>query len=304
LIYHAQRTYDDSILKPYRFTKRLIRNHFADECEIFLVYGTPQGIGKSALVSHVLADVHGYLQCKDEELVRAMWVKPEEAYKMPKWESDWEAVKSRTFYPPDEVVDKCLYMLDHEIVDVAFHWDDAGTWLYAMEYHDPFVIAFMEYLGLARSNWKGGVILSTPFAEWVLKKLRTSEGILRVKVTKPPGDSLKYIWKPRIATCYKKERPFPGATRVYWPRQFTDKFIAIMPDTFFKWYKPRRDKYGKLAALKMRMAIRKRKARGWDVAEAEEYLEQLEKYVWEANYKAKELHEAVIAEQGKPRLER
>jgi len=305
MIYHAQRTYNDALLRPYRFTKRLVVNHFSDECEIFLVYGTPAGIGKSSLVSHVLADVHGYMECKDEDLIRAMWAKPEEAYQMPKWECDWEAVKKRTFYPPGEVVDKCLYMLDHEIVDVAFHWDDAGTWLYGMEYHDPFVIAFMGYLGLARSNWKGGIILSTPFAEWVLKKLRTSEGFLRVKVTKPQySHGLKDVWKPRLATCYKKQRPWPGSTKAYWPRQFIDKFIAIMPDDFFNWYKPRRDRYGKLAALKMREAIIKRKQRGWSVAEAEEYLEQIEKHVWEANYKAKELREAVTsAEKEKPRLE-
>jgi len=293
MISHNSKTFDTSPLRPYQFTKRLIQNHFNDECEIFLVYGTPEGIGKSAYVSHVLADVHGYMNCHDKDLLKAMWVKPEEARDMPKWLCDWETPKEFLFYPPVEVVDKCLYMLDHDIVDVAFHWDDAGSWLYSMEYHDPFIIAFMEYLGLARSNWKGGIILSTPFKEWVLKKLRTTEGVLQVKITKPAGTDSRYIWKPRVATCYKKNR-YPGATRSYWPRQFIDNFVAIMPDSFYDWYNPRRKKYGKMAATKMRLAIDKRKARGWDVSEAEEVVEEREKHIWEGNEKAKELHEAIL----------
>lgn len=293
MIEHAGKSFDDSALKPYEFTRRLVKSHLSDECEVFLVYGSPEGIGKSALVSHVLADVHGYFKCKDEDLVRAMWVKRKEALSMPKWESDWGMVEKFTNYPPDEVVDKCLYMLDNKIVEVAFHWDDAGTWLYLMDYHDPFVKAFMKYLPLARSNWKGGIILSTPFKEWVLKKLQTSEGILQVRITKPSGDNYHMIWKPRIATCYKKEKPYPGAIRSYWPRQFIDNFSAIMPDSFYKRYKPKRDKYALLAAQQMRTAIQKRKAKAWDTAKAEEHLEDMEKHIHNANYKAKELGEAI-----------
>ena len=292
MITHAGGSFDDSPLRPYRLSKRLVHNHYDDECEIFMVYGTPQGIGKTGYVNHVLADLHGYLKCKDEELVRAMWVKPEQATSMPKWESDWKTAETLNFYPPDEVVDKCLYMLDHDIVDVAFHWDDAGTWLYVMEYHDPFVIAFMEYLGLARSNWKGGIILSTPFKEWILRKLQTAEGILQIKITKPAGTDRRYIWKPRKATCYKKVR-YPGSTRAYWPRQFIDRFIAIMPDSFYEWYEPRRNKYAKLVAVKMKLAVQKRKTRGWDVSKAEEVLEQMEKHIGRANDKAQDLREAI-----------
>lgn len=293
MIEHVQTSFDDAPLKPYRFSKRLIRNHFADECEVFLVHGSPEGVGKTAYISHVLADVHGYLDCHDKDLLRAMWVKAEEAQSMEKWQSNWEAVKNYTHYPPDEVVDKCLYMLDNELVDVAFHWDDAGTWLYVMSFHDPFVIAFMKYLPLARSNWKGGVILSTPFVDWVLNKLRTSEGVLQIKVTKPPGDSYKYDWKPRIATCYRKNRPYPGARTSYWPRQFIDRFVAIMPDEFYNWYGPRRNKYAKIIATQMKESISKKKERGWNVSDGEEHLQEMEDHVWEANYKATELEEAI-----------
>jgi hypothetical protein len=73
MITHAQRTFDDHKIRPFSLTKRLIRNHFADELEIFIVYGTPAGIGKSSCVSYTLADVYGYLKCKDKSLIEVMW---------------------------------------------------------------------------------------------------------------------------------------------------------------------------------------------------------------------------------------
>lgn len=293
MIEHDGRIFDDHKLRPFAFTKRLIKNRFADESEIFIVYGTPAGIGKSAYVNYVLADVHGYMNCHDKDLIQWMWKdKPSPETRV--WNLDMEAVKQRVFYPPEEVVDKCLYMLDHDVVDVAFHWDDAGTWLYIMEWQDPFVIAFMEYLGLMRGNWKGGVILSTPIKEWILKKLQAAEGVLQIKITKPrSGGDERYVFKPRVAKCYEKQR-YPGSVKAYYPQRFEDQFIAIMPDPFFKdWYEPRRRKYGLAAALKMKLAIQKRRAKGWDTSEAEQVYAEMREEIEDANSKAVELREAV-----------
>jgi len=292
MIIHNSRSYDDSPQKPYELTRRLVTNHIEDECEIFLVYGSPEGVGKSAYVHHVLADLHGYYKCKEQKLVDAMWVKREEAAALPKWESDWEKIKGYIYYPPTEVVNKCLHMLDNEIVDVAFHWDDAGKWLYFMEFNDPFVIAFLEYITLARTNWKGGIILSTPFKEWVLKKMLNTEGILQIKIHKPPGTDYRYIWKPRIATCYRKTR-YPGAPRSFFPRVFEDHFSAIMPDSFFDWYEPQRNKYAKIAGRHMQLALLKRKAKGLDVSDVEQVLAEMQDEIANANESAPELLEAI-----------
>jgi hypothetical protein len=207
-------------------------------------------------------------------------------------ELDWESVKPRTLYLPKDVVDKCLSMIDKEQVDVCFHWDDAGSWLFAMEYSDPFVIAFMEYLTLARGNWKGGIFLSTPFKDWIIKKLLKAEGILQIKITKPPGDSFLYTWKPRIATCIEETHPYPR--KVYFKYLFQDNFIAITDDNFFDWYEPLRKRYTRLAALKMKRRMEKVKTKGWRLtAEEEDYIKSMDKEISVANDKSKDFLEAV-----------
>jgi hypothetical protein len=291
MINHGRATYNDHKLRPFSFTKRLIGNHFRDESEIFIVYGTPMGIGKSAYVNYVLADVYGFMNCHDKDLLR--WMNEEKPTpETPVWELDWKSVENRVFYLPKEVVDKCLFMLDHDVTDICFHWDDAGTWLYIMEWQDPFVVAFMEYLGLIRGNWKGGVILSTPIKEWILKKLQAAEGIFQIKITKPYSDD-RYIFKPRDAICYEKQR-YPGSSRPFYPKRFEDHFIGIMPDQFYdEWYEPRRRKYGLAAAMKMKSAIEKRKSKGYDTSEADQIYAEMKEQIQDANSKAVELREAV-----------
>jgi len=237
VIEHRYKVYDDRKMRPYEFSRRLVKNFFNDEFEVFVVYGMPEGIGKTAYISHVQADVFGYFNCHDKQKIEVMWKKDKDK-SAPIWDSDWEEPKKWILYPPEQVVKICKTMLEREERNICFHWDDAGTWLNAMDFHDPFVIAFMKYLSLARSNW-AGIILSTPVEEWVLKKLRTALGVIHIKITKLNDDT--HIWKPRIAEAYKAFKYHPGSRKTYYPKQWQDYFIGIMPDNFYKWYKPRRD---------------------------------------------------------------
>ena len=295
MIEYEGRVFDDSVLRPYEFSRRLVGNYYANECEVFVVYGMPEGIGKSAYISHAQADLLGFQHCKDKELLRWMWERerPKDAWI---WESDWESSKQFLKYPPDDVVDTCMDMLDKDRKDVSFHWDDAGTWLNAMDFHDPFVVSFMKYLSLARSNW-GGIILSTPVEDWVLKKLRTAKGVLHVEVKRMEGTDRRYIWRPRVATCYKLQK-YKGNPRTYWPKQWTDTFMAIMPDSFYDWYNPQRKAYTRIAVQLMRQALEKRRQQGpiWlkKVEKDEEILESVEEHVSDANEKARDFEELVV----------
>lgn len=292
MIDNEGRTFDDSVLKPYGFTRRLVGNYYANECEVFMVYGMPEGIGKSAYVNHTLADIQGFLKCKDQELLKWMWDKnkPKDAEI---WESDWESAKQFVKYPPDDMVDTCIRMIEKERKAVAVHWDDAGTWLNAMDFHDPFVIAFMKYLSLARSNW-GGIVLSTPVEDWVLRKLRTAKGIYHIEIKRMPGTDRRYVWRPRFATCYKMTK-YKGNPKTYWPRKWRDSFMAIMPDSFYKWYEPRRRMYTKIAVQMMKKALEKRRQKypSWakQIEKDEAILENVEKHVFKANEKSKDFNE-------------
>jgi hypothetical protein len=288
LITHSGKWFDDNQLRPYSFSKRIANNFYQDECEIFSVYGMPEGVGKSANVNHVLADLKGFECCKDKELLQYMYNK-KPSKDTPVWEANYELIKPFVLYLPEDVVRKCKNMLLRQERDFAFHWDDAGTWLNAMSYQDPFVIAFMNYLSLARSNW-GAVILSTPVEDWILKKLRTSAGVIHVKITKEGGNA--HIWKPRLSTGYKAVK-YLGTSKVYYPTQFIDRFVAIMPDKFYKWYKPKRDSYALISAKKMEKVLNKRRARGIDTHVDEAILESIKESIANANDETKDFQEVM-----------
>ncbi len=255
--------FNDNRIRPYEFSRRIIHNWYQDECEIFTVYGMPEGVGKSACVNSVIADVKGWQACQDKDKVGMMWRERRPGDEA--WDADWEAIKPLVLYPPEDWVALFKSMLLNHKRDFAVHLDDGGTWLASMEWTDPFVIAFMEYLPLARSNW-AGVIISTPVEEWVLKKLHTARGVLHVEVTKDESSTFDprqgHNWKPRAATCHKVVR-YLGRNKPYYPIMFRDHFSAIMPDSFYSWYRPRRDAYTLLATEKMDRALDKRKEKGY-----------------------------------------
>jgi len=293
-----KKEFDTAKLRPYGATRRICDRFYGDECEIAIVSGMPEGIGKTSYVHHVLADTYGYKACKDEELLKTMWLPVEKRAKLPKWSTDWETTKSFILYLPEEVVELCKTMLLKGIREPVFHWDDAGSWLNAMDFRDPFVISFMKYLSLARSNW-GMVILSTPVEEWILKKLRSAKGMLRVTIQKPrSGSSRRYIWRPRIAKAYQMTK-YVGKPKAYWPRQWTDHFIATVPDDFYRWYKPRRDKYALLMAVEMEQALRKRKALGWPIERDRDAMDSIKKHIDRGHDEVKDFQEVIdLAAQG------
>jgi len=289
MIEYKDKVFNDAIFKPYSLSRRVASNFYQDECEVFVVHGMPEGIGKSAYVNHVLADLKGYQKERDKELLQWMWKeKPSPDVKI--WENAWEEIKDFILYLPEDIVKRCKNMLINGEKEMAFQWDDAGTFLNAMDYNDPFVIAFMEYLSLARSNW-GSIILSTPVEEWILKKLRTATGVLHIPIIKLK-DNYSHPFKPRRATCYKVVR-YPNKLRPYWNKVFTDDFSAIMPDSFYKWYKPRRDHYAFQATVKMDVALRKRKEKGIDVSKDEFVLEDIRKHIDDANDKSEDFSELI-----------
>lgn len=291
MIEHEGKTFDDSNIRPLELTRRAMSNYYNNECEVAVVTGMPEGVGKSVYVTHALADCQGYLGCHDKDMLQWMWKhrgqRPNEAEI---WESDYEGAKDFIKYTPEEVVNFLLGLLTREKRIPLWHWDDAGSWLNSMEWTDPFVVAFMELLPLARS-FCGLVVLSSPVEEWILKKLHTASGIIHAPVIKLKDNS--HSWRPRQCKAYKKiknayrNRTFP---HYIW----NDIFPAIEPDSFHEWYKPKRDHYCLLAAAKMQMALEKRKSRGTHVEIDEAILAEIRGSIDVANDKSKELLEVAV----------
>lgn len=277
-------------MRPYELSKRAWKNIKNNECEIVIVYGMPEGVGKSYYIHHSVADVMGFYKEKDRAKCQWMWrAREERPVDAELWNSNYEEVKPLVKYEPADVVSFLMNLVVREVKIPMMHWDDGGTWLNTMEYGDPFVISFMEFLPLARSVC-GLVVISTPVEEWVLKKLHTATGVIHAPVIKLGGDA--HFWKPRQCKAFRKVR-YPSYTRYIPQYQWEDNFVAIGPDDFHKWYKPLRDRYTLLAVAKMQLALEKRKAKGVHVEIDEAVLTQIKESIMKANDKSKEFREVI-----------
>lgn len=259
----------------FAMTKQILGAYYSDECDLYLVYGMPEGIGKSTLTIKVLAEIKGRPkpQLVDE------------------WPLDYEQVKTRVKFYPEDVVDLCKELTDKGRREEAFIWDDAGLWLNAMEWNDPFVIAFTKYLNIARTNW-AAIILTTPVPEWVLKKFRTSEGLIFVKITKVPG-AKTYKGRIREARAYRRWI-HPDRTKHGVRSLFNMVYDASLPnDFYYDWYKPLRDSYAKAAVNQMFMALEKKKKRGFTTGRDEITLDSVKEHIADANDASKDFKEAI-----------
>lgn len=269
---HEGKTFLDENIRPLSISQRALRNYYQNECEVVIVSGMPEGVGKSNYINHAIADIQGYLKCKDKEKLKWMWKpiikRPAEAEI---WAADYSHVLDWTKYLPLDMVNFLFHLQDKELKVPLIHWDDGGTHLNSMEYNDPFVVSFMEFLPLARSV-TGMIVISTPVVEWVLKRLHSAQGVIFAPVTKEASNA-EHVWRKRKCKAYMKvknaykNRSFPRYT-------WTDLFPAIVPDEFYNKYAPIRNKYAKIATAKMRKALEKRKKRHINVDVEEEVLEQ------------------------------
>lgn len=191
---------------------------YRDECKFFIVYA-PLGYGKSTYA------VKGLAECFENE-----------------HGPNYEKVKQFLVFHPKDFVSLCNKMMVAEKREIAMLWDDAGFWLYALDWNHPFVRAVGRYMNVARTNW-GGVIFTTPLPTWVIKKVRGLPDCYTTKIIKTHSDK-RYPSRPRRAIGYLQwmaaDMKKTGVRKV-----FEDDFKATMPNDFYQWYKPIRDTFAK-----------------------------------------------------------
>jgi len=195
-----------------------IRKAYQYESIGFIVWGT-RGWGKSTYCAHACA----------EALVPFM-DKP-----------DYEATKKVLIFTPKEFCDK---VLNTQGKQPLLWWDDAGYWLNRLFWNERFVREALRYMTLARTQF-ATILFSTPSLKMLPNKLLEQEDVYRVKIKSLEGyadnDCPKWRWRT-------------AHVRKYWvadydPRKcgsapaWVDTFSSFMPDDFFEWYEPIREKY-------------------------------------------------------------
>jgi len=211
--------------KPFITGWRILDNMIPPtEFTLFTVYaGLGKGKSAYAIFCLVMA-LKNYFHCSDAEA--------------------WEKVKGFIVFHPQQFFDKLDQIRDIGMKRApAIIWDDAGLWLYALDWNDPFIKALGKYMNVARSRL-GALIMTTPTPKMIFSKVRDMPDAINVKIIKTTG-APRAEWVRRAKGYQQSMLPDMKKSRVH--LRYTDDFVCRMPDEFYNWYKPLRDEYEQLA---------------------------------------------------------
>lgn len=200
-----------------------------------------QRIGKSSYCCQAKAETLGkweYTRSNGVELVEA--VKP-----------NYEAVKNYIVFPPEEFLDAILKIgLSDKISSLL--WDDAGFWLFALDWYDPFVKIVSRYIQLA-GRQMACLMLTSPSQKLISGKVLEALPEMYVgKIIKTSGDTQTY--RPRRAKVYQRWT-YPDGKRGGVHTRWEDDYNVMLPQDFFDWYKPKSDHYLDEALLLMKAEV-------------------------------------------------
>jgi hypothetical protein len=225
-------------------SKRVIELFDNDEFEIFIVNGK-NGYGKTTYANRIIAEVYSQ---RDTE----------------KWggngtKANWniKLFRHHLGFHPAHVVKRWMKMKTR---DYVFHWDDAGTWLNALDYQDKFVKSVGKYLQTARTDW-ACIIFSAIDKMDIVNKIRNFKSCIIIDITKTgsnPKSSIPFDRNRRTATAYHywHDRHNKEGTENDWEEYFNSwvpggyeknrKGTVLQKKGFYGWYKPLRDKYSRM----------------------------------------------------------
>ena len=142
-----------------------------------------------------------------------------------------------------------------------FTWDDAGYWLFSLNWTDPLLISVQQYMNVIGTDMNN-LMLTTPDPEWILSKIATMPGTMRIKIIKRDGgrsDADSRLFSRRALGYVPWKYPDLKGGGVN--KRLQDDFSCKLPDDFYKWYKPTRKEYTMRAKLAMREELKRRAAR-------------------------------------------
>lgn len=231
-----------------------------EEFVLMTAYG-PLGIGKSTYAVKVGVDV--LLWWYRNTLFGAY------DYREPKEYAEacvkaWDLVKQFIIFHPEQLFKKLNEVSELNQRIPIIIWDDAGLWLYALEYKDPFIVRTTKYMNVARTLL-GSMFCTTPNPSYIVRKLRDFPQSYNLSITKSTGSKKGMDKYRRYAKAYLQYYNIIKGMRVTGPK-YRDKFSCLMPDDFFKWYKPLRDSYEKMARDLMVTEWDKQKAKSKTVS--------------------------------------
>lgn len=154
-------------------------------------------------------------------------------YDDPQHPEEW---KQYIVFTPEQFITLVTKLLREKRRAKCIVWDDAGYWLFALDWNDPKVKAAMKMFQVSRTV-TAAIIFTTPAVQMIIKKIQAFEGIRIGKVMKrTSGDSnlrLCKVYRNTIAAFGKR----------YVKQKYEDDFSVMLPDGDYNWYAPIRERY-------------------------------------------------------------
>ena len=231
----------------------IVRAFIRDDFNLFILHGTPR-IGKSSYGIKGMGQAVDYLWGEDIFKITGSTADSIRAPICQKY-MGWD---------PNDNVERWLD-IDKRIA--SYLWDDAGYWLFSLNWTDPLLISIQKYFNVIGTDMNN-MLMTTPAPQWILSKIATMPGTMRIKIIKRRGgrgdsDSLMFSrraigYVPWIYPDLK-----PGGVH----KKLEDDYSCKLPEPFYsKWYKPTREHYAKAAKLEMRKELRRKRLKALEAA--------------------------------------
>lgn len=201
----------------------IVRAYRDDDFLLVVIHG-PLRMGKSAYAFKVMGQVYDYLKGRPLSV---------------------ELMKQYVGFEPTEVIRQWYNIGDKRIP--MYVWDDAGYWLYSMDWWHPLLKGIQKYMNVIGTQMNC-LMLTTPDPTWILSKLLNMPGALRGKVMKRTSsvrdsNSVKFSRKCRGYKPYRMPDLKKTGVNVWWE----DDYSCMIPDEVYAYYLPLRLGYAQMA---------------------------------------------------------
>ena len=183
-----------------------------NECRNFIAYG-PLGYGKTSFALQVLMEVYGT--------------------------QDPDILSKYFFFDPKEFLAK-VTKFKKQVPAVA--WDDAGVWLYYMDFQSGLIKSVSKLMQLIRTR-TASVIYTTPTPTLILGRLRNFPQTTTLKISKIGGEPRpNYKNNMRRVTAYQSYL-LPDLHKQRVRKLYVDDFSCMLDQDVYEWYTEERRGY-------------------------------------------------------------
>lgn len=216
------------ICRAYRF----------DDFILVIIYG-PLRMGKSAYAMKVLGQVYEYYFNRP--------LSP-------------DLITQYMGFHPADVIDQWMD-IDKRIP--MYIWDDAGYWLYSMDWNNPLLKALQKYFNVIGTDMNC-LVLTTPDPTWILSKLVNMPGTLRGQVFKRDGSDVSDAPSKLYARTCRGYKPYraPDLKKTGVNVKWVDDYSCRIPDDIWNFYQPMRRNYATMAKQAVRKVLLKEREKG------------------------------------------